>query len=410
MRLPTGFPNTRVLAKCGFSALVVVMLALCVTCTAFGQSTGTLTGTVTDPKGLAMTGVNVQIHNADTGVDLKPIATTDAGVYVMPLLPPGTYDITASQTGFASVQHKGVTLQVGETVRVDIEMPVAGQQSLVTVTTEVPILETEKTEQSQNITENMVSDLPVSSRRWEQFALLAPGANYDGASGQVSFHGINSMYNENSVDGANNNGAYDNTTRGGPGLDSGYVYSSDSIREFAVKTSSYSAELGAAGASVNAVTKSGTAQFHGDLFYNGRSPIFNAYDPVSKTSAAASGTSPSQAILQQHQFGGSLGGPLIKDKLFFFVTYDGFRRVQPQPDLPTQLSPPINQLTCPTVAAGAPAGTTAPTLAQCQAIIGTPSNPAAGIAFQHFLGVFPETRRNDIGRSSLITKQTRPIT
>src|SRR6185436_7984795 len=126
-----------------------------------------------------------------------------------------TYDVTASQTGFATVERKGVPLQVGSTLRIDVQMPVASQQSLVTVTTEIPILETEKTEQSQNITESMVSNLPISSRRWEQFVLLTPGLTTDGSGGAISFHGMSSMYNNNSVDGANNNNAFNATARGG---------------------------------------------------------------------------------------------------------------------------------------------------------------------------------------------------
>jgi len=336
------------LGKWGFVSLVVLALLIGFSATAFAQqSTATLTGTVTDPKGLAMANAMVVVHSEDTGTDMKPVTTTDTGIYTVPLLPPGIYDVTASQSGFATVLHKGVTLQVGQTVRIDIEMPVAAQQSLVTVTTEAPILETEKTEQSQNVSENLVSTLPVGSRRWEQFALLTPGSNPDGTNGSVSFHGIAAMYNNNSVDGANNNTAYDQTTRGG--YNAGYVYSPDAIREFQVASSGYSAELGqAAGAAVNAVTKSGTSQFHGDLFYDGRSPSFNAFDPVSKFNAALGGTTPSQPVKQQHQFGGSLGGPLVKDKLFFFVSADQFRRVDPMAFVPPV---PINSLTCPQIGA-----------------------------------------------------------
>src|SRR6202040_1024739 len=130
------------------------------------------------------------------------------------------------------------------TVRIDIAMTVASQQSLVTVTTEVPILETEKTEQSQNVSEALVSNLPVSSRRWEQFALLTPGVNYDGSAGAISVHGINSLYNNNSVDGANNNSSYQGGSRGSS-VD-GYVYSGDSIREFQVGSNNYSVEVGQA--------------------------------------------------------------------------------------------------------------------------------------------------------------------
>ena len=370
-------------------SLAVVALLLGLAGGVFGQSaTGTLTGTVTDPKGLAMANATVTVHSADTGVDLKPVMSNDAGVYLMPLLPPGKYDITASQTGFATVQHKGVTLQVGQTVRVDVEMPVQSQQSLVTVTTEVPLLETEKTEESQNVSENLVSSLPTSSRRWEQFALLTPGVNQDGIFGGMSFHGINNLYSHNSVDGASNDSNMGGP-RGAPSND-GYVYSGDSIREFQVSSSGFGAEVGqSAGGAVNAVTKSGTNQFHGDLFYNGRSNVFNAVDPVSSALSAATGFPPSTSIHQQHQWGGSAGGPLIKNRLFFFVTDDGYRKVDPLIQSTVQLSPPIQNFTCPTVtAAGLIAGATAPSAAQCQATI--------SYVYGHFIGTYPRELRQDI--------------
>ncbi len=375
MRVNTGNVWKRVCAVVGVLAFVFAVTGL-----AFAQSdTGTITGTVTDPKGLAMSGVNILIHNADTGADMKPIVTTETGIYVLTLLPPGNYDITASQTGFSSVEHKGVALQVGQTIRIDVSMPVATQQSLVTVTTEIPVLETEKTENSQNINEGLVSNLPVSSRRWEQLALLTPGVSYDGTAGAVSFRGLGGEYNQNSVDGANNEDSYDETTRGG--YNESYVYSADSIREFQVASSGFNAELGqAAGGAVNAVTKSGTSAFHGDLFYSGRSPSFNAYDPVGKTFAASTGTAPTQPVHQQNQWGGSVGGPIIKDKLFFFVTDDGFRKVEPNTVTSTQLSPSIDNLVCPNAATV--------TTAQCMA--------AKQFADAHFTGVFPRNMRQDV--------------
>jgi hypothetical protein len=386
--------DARSLRSVGLASLVMVALLGGFASAALGQeATGTLTGTITDPQNAAMAGVNVVVHNSDTGVDQRPVTTNESGIYQIPLLQPGTYDVTASQTGFATLQRKGVLLQVGQTVRIDIAMTVASQQSLVTVTTEVPILETEKTEQSQNVSEALVSNLPVSSRRWEQFALLTPGVNYDGSAGAISVHGINSLYNNNSVDGANNNSSYNATTRGGE--NDGYLYSSDSIREFQVATSGFSAELGqAAGGAVNAVTKSGTGQFHGDLFYNGRSNAFNALDPVAKFNAASApvGTSaatPVVSVHQQDQWGGSLGGPIVRDKLFFFVTDDGYRKVDPLTVTTVQLSPSINALTCPTLtAAGIAASAAVPNAAQCQA--------AKDYIFAHYIGVYPRHLRQDV--------------
>ena len=384
----------RSLWKVAGASLAVLVLLAGFAAAAFGQSaTGTITGTITDPKGLAMVGVNVLVHSVDTGIDHAAVTTNDQGLYLVPLLQPGNYDIIVSQAGFSTVKRASVVLQVGATARVDIEMPVSAQQTLVTVTTEIPLLETEKTEQSQNVTETLVSNLPVSSRRWEQFVLLTPGVVADGVNGAMSFHGINNLYNNNTIDGANNNYNYDGGSRGGPNND-GYTYSGDSVREFQVSSSGFGAEIGqSAGGSVNAVTKSGTNQLHGDLFYNGRAANFNALDPVTKNNAAAApaGTSasiPTPSVHQQHQWGGSIGGPLIKDKLFFFFTDDGYRKVNPNIVTPVQLSPSIQNLTCPTAVAGAAAGTTAPTAAQCQA--------AKDYIFVHYLGVFPRTLRQDI--------------
>ena len=376
----------------GFMGVCILTL-LALTGGAFGQSaTGTITGTVTDPKGLAMVGVNVLIHNVDTGVDHAPVMTNDQGVYNVPLLQPGNYDITVSQTGFSTVKRAAVSLQVGATARIDIEMPVSAQQTLVTVTTEIPLLETEKTEQSQNVSEALVSNLPVSSRRWEQFALLTPGVNPDGVNGGMSFHGINNLYNNNSVDGANNNYNYDGGSRGGTA--DGYVYSGDSIREFQVASSGFSAEVGqSAGGSVNAVTKSGSNQFHGDAFYNGRAANFNAIDPVNAQAAASRGTTPTQNIHQQHQYGWSVGGPLLKDKLFFFGTMDGYRKVNPNTITPTFVAVPINNLTCPTL--------TSPTFTAGQ-ITALQPDLTAGCAFAknfintHFLGTFQRALRQDV--------------
>ena len=228
-------------------------------------------------------------------------------MYTAPLLQPGTYDITSTQSGFATVQNKGVTVQIGATVRIDITMPVASQQSLVTVTTEAPLFESEKTETSQTVSENLVADLPISSRRWEQFVMLTPGLTTDGASGLIAFHGINSLYNSNNVDGASNDNS-GGAARGG--TNDGYIYSTDSIKEFQVASGNYNAEIGhAAGASVNAVTKSGGNDFHGDLFYNMRNQVFNALDPVNKTNATLNSLGATQSIHQQNQFGGSFDFP-----------------------------------------------------------------------------------------------------
>jgi hypothetical protein len=176
----------------------------------------------------------------------------------------------------------------------------------------------------------LIANLPVNARNWSDFVLMTPNVTQDGTSGLVSFHGISGLYNQNYVDGANNNEMLFSEARG-RASGAPYVYSLDSIKEFQAETSNYSVEFGqAAGGQVNAITKSGTDNLHGDLFYYLRYPSWNALDPYSKYQALHNGATTfllTQPIHQQNQFGGSVGGSLKKDKLFYFFTYDGFRRV-----------------------------------------------------------------------------------
>jgi hypothetical protein len=234
-------------------------------------ATGAISGTVTDQSGLPIVGVDVLVKNTDTNSE-SHYATNGVGVYVAPYLQPGNYEVTDNKTGFETVVHRGVVVHVGERLTIDAQMPVQGARTSVTVTEEAPLLDLEKTEASQTVSQNQVGGLPIAARRWENFVLLTPGVTTDGNAGLNSFRGLSSLYNGNSVDGANNTQAFFSEARGRAIIVS-YVYSADSIKEFQVANSNYSAELGqAAGGVVNAVTKSGTNVLHGDLFYNLRYP------------------------------------------------------------------------------------------------------------------------------------------
>jgi Carboxypeptidase regulatory-like domain/TonB-dependent Receptor Plug Domain len=220
-------------------------------------ATGTITGAVTDPAGLPIVDVNVVVRNADTGIE-STHPTNSSGIYVAPYLQPGNYQVTVAKAGFQTVIEKDIAVHVGDRLTVDAKMRVQMENSTVTVTEEAPLLETEKSEASQTITRNQVEGLPIATRRWENFVLLTPAVTTDGTSGLSSFRGISGLYNANSVDGANNTQAFFSEARGRAIIVS-YVYSADSIREFEVSSSNYSAEYGqAAGGVVNAVTKSGT--------------------------------------------------------------------------------------------------------------------------------------------------------
>jgi len=291
-----------------------------------GQTTGsgTINGTVRDPAQAAIPGASVTIHNTDTGID-RALSTNDAGLYSAPFLSPGRYEIRVVTSGFTTLTRKDVTLQVGQTLTIDLELTVQAREESVTVTGEVPVVDTEKTEMSQVISQTQQENLPLAGRRWENFALLTPNTTVDGGTGLISYRGISALYNASAVDGTNNNQAFFSESKGRTATGVPYVYSMDSIREFQVTTSNYSAELGqAAGGVVNAVTKSGGNDLHGDLFYYLRYPTWNALDPINKSKGIYT-----QPTHQWQQFGGSVGGPIKKDKLFYFFTYDGSRKVTP---------------------------------------------------------------------------------
>jgi hypothetical protein len=310
---------------------------------AFAQLSGsaTITGTVTDPAGGVIPGATVTVRNADTGVERKT-ETTDAGLYTAAFLQPGHYEVEAGKAGFSRLLHKDLNLQVGQILTVNFGLTVQVTQTEVTVTGQTSLVDPEKTEQSQVLSESAVGNLPVSGRRWDTFVLLTPNVTTDGSSGMVSYRGISGLYNSNTVDGANNNQALFSEARG-RAVSGAYVYSLDSIMEYQVTASNYSAELGqAAGGVVNAVTKSGTNDIHGDMFYYLRYPTWNALDPLPKSQGVYS-----QPIHQWQQFGASVGGPAIKDKLFYFLTYDGSRKVNPVSYTSTTYNASVHALPCP---------------------------------------------------------------
>ena len=294
---------------------------------------GNITGTVTDSTGATVTNATVVVLDTDTGIS-RTLKTDADGRYSATFLQPGQYELILGGGVFGKIDRKNLTLTVGQTLTVDAALPAATVAAEVTVSSETPILDTEKTEVSQTVGQQLISNLPVNGRNWSNFVLLTPNVVPDGGSGLVSFRGISGLYNQNYVDGANNNQMLFSEARG---RSSGapYVYSLDSIKEFQAETSNYSVEFGqAAGGQVNAITKSGTNAIHGDAFYYLRYPSLNALDPQTKWTAKYNTTNPqaaafllTQPVHQQQQFGGSVGGPIIKDRLFYFFTYDGFRRV-----------------------------------------------------------------------------------
>jgi outer membrane receptor protein involved in Fe transport len=287
---------------------------------------GAIQGTVTDESGGVLPGVSVTLLNEATG--LRRATTTDGeGVFRAPLLPLGSYALTASLQGFATLERKGLTLSIGETLTLELTLKVASAQETVEVVAEAPVIEATRTQQSSTVSARAVANLPVNGRNFIDFVLTTPGVTRDVRLGDISFAGQRGTLNSLIIDGADNNNTFFGQTLGRTGSGRApYQFSQDAVQEFQVNRNAYSAEYGrAGGAVVNVVTKSGTNEFHGSIFEFYRDKKLNANSWANKSAVPGRPKSP----YHFDQFGGSLGGPLVKDKAFFFVSYDGQRNTIP---------------------------------------------------------------------------------
>ena len=287
---------------------------------------GAIEGRVTDESGAVLPGVNVTIRNTGTGI-VRETQTDAAGVYRAPLLPVGTYEVTAVLTGFATTKRPNLTLAVGQVLNADLTLKVASTQEEITVTAEAPIVEPSRTHQASTVGERAVANLPVNGRNFIDFVLTTPGVSRDVRGGDISFAGQRGTLNSLVIDGADNNNTFFGQTLGRTGSGRApYQFSQDAVQEFQVNRNAYSAEYGrAGGAVINVVTKSGTNDFHGSAFEFYRDKGLNANSYANKISVPIRPRQP----FRVNQFGGSLGGPLAKDKAFFFVSYDGQRQKIP---------------------------------------------------------------------------------
>jgi outer membrane receptor protein involved in Fe transport len=286
---------------------------------------GQIEGTVSDESGGVLPGATVVIRNVATGIS-RETKTDGSGRFRAPLLPVGPYEVTASAEGFATTRRTDLTLTIGQTLTLDIPLQVAASQEIV-VTAEAPVVEVSRTQESSTVGARAVANLPVNGRNFIDFVLTTPGVTRDVRLGDISFAGQRGTLNSLVVDGADNNNTFFGQALGRTGSGRApYQFSQDAVQEFQVNRSSYSAEYGrAGGAVINVVTKSGTNQFHGSAFEYYRDKDLNANSFVNKTAVPERPKSP----YHYDQFGGSLGGPIVRDKAFFFVNYDGQRNDQP---------------------------------------------------------------------------------
>jgi len=309
------------------SLLIMGMFAL----SAMAQSTttGAIGGTVTNPNKEVIPGATVTVKNLETNKEDTAVSD-DQGRFRVVNLVPGTYSVNVNASGFAPFSVDKLTVEVGLVSNVDASMTIGPVAEKVTVTADAPVINTSQQDFSNNMNQTSINNLPINGQRWSNFALLNPGTVPDGNFGLISFRGISGLLNNNTVDGGDNNQAFFSEEKGRTRLS--YTTSQAAIREFQLNTSNYSAEYGrSAGGVVNAVTKSGTNQLHGTAFYYQRNAKWGARNPLGfiNTFDATTGQSnrlPFKPTDVRHRFGGAIGGPIKKDKVFFFFSYDEQRR------------------------------------------------------------------------------------
>ncbi|HEY6120098.1 MAG TPA: carboxypeptidase regulatory-like domain-containing protein, partial [Pyrinomonadaceae bacterium] len=306
-----------------------VLMAVALSAVAMAQSTtsGAIGGVVTNPNKEVIPGAAISVVSGATNKESG--ATTDGeGRFRVVNLEPGTYKVTVNATGFTPFAQDNVVVEVGRVTSLDVPLSLGAVSGTVEVTSEAPVINTAQQDFSTNVNQTSINELPINGRRWSNFALLAPGTVPDGNFGLISFRGISGLLNNSTVDGGDNNQAFFAEERGRTRLS--YSTSQAAVREFQVNTSNYSAEYGrAAGGVVNTVTKSGTNEFHGQAFYYQRNNKWGARNPLAFVSTFANGQTTIRGIKPKdvrHQFGGNIGGPIVKDKAFFFFNYDQQKR------------------------------------------------------------------------------------
>jgi len=310
---------------------IVSAWALMILSVAFlnGQATATISGIVTDTSGAAVTGAKVDVRNIGTGA-VQSAATDGQGRYTVPDLAIGDYEVQASQAGFQTVVRKGITLTVGSQVAVDFSVPVGQAQQTVTVEGQATQVETSSTTLSSLVDQTQMRELPLNGRNVEQLILLAPGVQSVTGSSQSTMYGRNNGY---SVAGGRAEGQEilldgqdmrNFLGRGTGASNLGTSLGIDAIAEFQTLTNTYSAQYGGAGAVINSVSKSGTNAFHGSAFEFLRNSALDARN-FFDTAVLPGQSSAGVPAYRRNQFGGTIGGPIKKDKMFFFANYEGLR-------------------------------------------------------------------------------------
>jgi hypothetical protein len=280
-----------------------------------------IVGTVRDESGAVLPGATVMVVNEATNLT-RTVTTDQRGRYLVAALPPGTYRLKADADGFASETRQGLSLVLGQSAEADLTLKLATQAESIAVVAEAPLVDPAHTAVSSVINQEQIDSLPINGRNFIGFSIITPGVTTDrtpqqgaSATSGLSFGGQRARSNNIMVDGYDNNDRVVGAVRA--------VFSQEAIREFQVLTNSYSAEFGkASGGVVNIVTKSGTNAFGGNAFIYFRDESLNAKDHFEKFDVFENPIDRTKAPFSQVQWGGTLGGPIKRDKTFFFASFE----------------------------------------------------------------------------------------
>ena len=283
-----------------------------------------LTGIVTDPHGARVHGCSITATNVETNV-ARTSKSDESGTYTLPALPPGTYTVTAAIAGFKPLRHQSIELSLGQAVRVNFSLELENTTAAVTVTPEATVMSTGRIEIGMVVKQHQIDSLPINGRNFIGFAALAPGVANDrtplqgaAATSGLSFTGQRARSNNIMVDGLDNNDPVMGAVRA--------TFSQEAVREFQILVDSYSAEFGkASGGVVNILTKSGTNTLRGSAFAFLRDDTLNARNYFERFDPFGNPLTQGKAPFRQTQWGSTLGGPVRRNRAFYFVSYEATR-------------------------------------------------------------------------------------
>ena len=315
---------------------MMMFLFLMAVCLAAGpllaqsMTQGAISGTVFDATNAVIPKAAVVVHNDATAADVR-LTSGDGGEFRAPQLSPGTYTVTITAPGFNPQRQNSVVVQVNEVTELNPHLTTGSQTATVEVTADVPVLKFESADYGGHLDSKEIESIPINNRRWSSLALTTPAVtNSSDGFGLLSFRAISQLLNVVEIDGADDNQAFFAEERGR--TRAGYSTSQAAVREFTVNTGVYGADFGrAVGGVVNTVTKSGGNEMHGEVYFYNRNSSRSAFVPgatntVFNATTNQYVTSPFRPKDNRNQLGFGVGGPLIKDKLFWFYAFDEYRR------------------------------------------------------------------------------------